>query len=537
MTKVSVHNLGKPKNLYTGQAPRSIKDISKNILLWGENNDYPQELVNTIYRSHTASACLDAYNSFLAGSGFSDKSLHDFMVNSDETLLDLHTAICPDYTYFDGFAVRVMWNPQGKIEWIRHMPFESVRLGIPDENGYVKNIYYNPFYGTCDFNQKYTETYDAFSTDIKVIRQQILDAGLFEWKGQILYVSKKKSMRRFYPEPFYSGALKWFSVDNSIGEFHENNIDNNFLLSCIIKLVGDPEETAEADDEGNPIKTIGEAFDEEITHNLSGKDNGGKMMVLWAKAKEMYPELEAFPANTNDELFKTLQQLVIDNICIGTRVPPIIAGVQVSGKLGNTAEILNSARLLQKTVSTKQEKLEHTYEKLLSLMVKPYTQEIEINRVNNLAGLDPQWASYFSTEEIKKYLSQEYGIELMDTVPDQIPEGTPDQIISNIFSPVNKESKYNRFYELVNMTYKELDTWLNSDCSKKLGLSMEMPKKVLSILALNKGDWTSTHESWANRTINSIERLMEIEDNKMVGDCGGKKNLLLKNLGHNVDKL
>lgn len=534
MTRVKTYSIKKAKNLYTGEAPRSLKDKSKNILIWGKNNDYPQELINTIYRSHTASACLDTYKTFLTGSGFSDKALNELMVNADQNMIQFHSCLTPDNTYFDGIAIRVLWTPQGKISSMRHMPFESVRLGIPDDKGNVNKLYYNPFYGTKDYEVRFTEEYDSFSTDPKVIREQIQAAGLFEWKGQILYLAAKKPMRRFYPEPSYSGAIKWFAVDNSIGEFHENNIDNNFLLSCLIKIAGDPNDAAEVDSEGKTVKTIGDAFDEEITHNMSGKDNAGKMMVLWAKTKEMFPELQAFPANTNDELFKTLQQLTIDNITIATKVPPIIAGIQVSGKLGNTAEIINSARLLQKVVSEKQEILETTYKMLLSYMEKPFTGEVKINKVTSLTGLDPAYISYLSNEEIRKYIAQEYGIELDQSAPVVEPQ-TEYQVLNSIFN--GSESNYTKFYDVVNMTYKELDSWLSSDCSKKPGFSMEVPRKTLDILRLNKGDWDHVTESWAKRIINSIERIKSMEETKVFDGCGEKKNILLKNLGHNTNKL
>ena len=38
-------------------------------------------------------------------------------------------------------------------------------------------------------------------------------------------------------------------------------------------------------------------------------------MVLWSELKDQFPEVEAFPANTNDALFVTLQNLSSRQYC------------------------------------------------------------------------------------------------------------------------------------------------------------------------------------------------------------------------------
>jgi hypothetical protein len=418
MKKVKFYNReSSPKiknTISVGKAPKKLEDKSDGILIWGEDNSFPQRLVETIYESHTASACFDIYNDFLKGDGFSDEALNTFKVNKDETLLKFHESICQDLTFFDGFAIKVGYTVEGKIASLRHIPFESCRLGLPDDTGVVSKIYYNPFYGVkSEYKKIDTICYHTFNPNPDVVQEQIAQAGgIANYNGQILWYAKHKPSRRFYPEPFYSGGIKWFKVDYSIGEFHERNINNNFLLSVLIKIVGDPDAAVETDDAGNVLLTASQEFDQMMQNQFSGSASGGMAMVLWSMVKEQFPEIQEFPTNANDALFETLQQLTIDNITIATKVPPIIAGIQVAGKLGNTQEIMNACELMQSRVNHKQLVLEQTYTKLLQGMGMNVQVDIKPVRATNF--IPDKLLDYMDKAEIRDYMKTVLGIKLND---------------------------------------------------------------------------------------------------------------------------
>ena len=194
-----------------------------------------------------------------------------------------------------------------------------------------------------------------------------------KYLGQVLFIKEERPDNKWYPIPYYWSGFRWFDVERKVGEFHNTNLDNNFFSPGILKIVGDPQEVIEEhkNKDGDVIRTVtaGDSFNKMMSDYFSGSENAGKFMVLWSELKDQFPEVEAFPANTNDQLFVTLQNLAVDNIVIACSVPPILGNIQVSGKLGNTQEITNSVALMHGRVSRKQSKLERVYQKLYNISI------------------------------------------------------------------------------------------------------------------------------------------------------------------------
>jgi hypothetical protein len=404
-------------NLFRSIAPDKQKDNSQHILKWGKNNDFPQQLIKTIYESHTASASLDTYIDFLEGDGISQPDLAKFKINKKQTLDELHSVLCPDEGYMEGVAIAIKYNALGEKIELTHLPFENVRLGIPDDQGYISKIHYNPLYGDSDFKDTDTICYDVYNPDPQVILSQAEAQGP-KYYGQVFYFSHEKPMKRFYPEPFFYGGLKWFVIDNKIGIFHERNIDNNFLLSVLFKMVGDPDEALETDENGKVRKTVGQAFDEFLSNEFSGAEKGGLVMALWAKVKDDFPEITPFPSNTNHELFTTLQRLTIDNISIATKVPPRLANIQVSSGF-STDEIVNSIKLMYQRVNKKQRTLERIYKELLTnFKDAPDVSELTIRNINPVEVVPPEVWSALTREEQRQFVEANYDIELIPVQSD-----------------------------------------------------------------------------------------------------------------------
>lgn len=410
MFKVKVFNLFKQK------APESIKDNAKDLLIWGYKNAFPQKLINEVYESPTASACMDTYIDFLEGDGISQKEISEFKINKTQTFDDLHAKISPDMGYLESFAVCVKYNALGEKLEFKYLPFESIRLGIPDAFGYVSKIHYNPGFGTSEYKEENTTIYDIYNPDPEVVQAQYASQG-DKYNGQVFVYIAEKPLERFYAKPFYTGGRKWFVIDQKIGMFHERNIENNFLLSVLMKIVGDPDEAAETDKDGNVTKTVGQVFDEEMKSELSGAENGGKVMAMWAKAKDAFPELQAFPNSTNHDLFIALQQLTIDNISIATKVPPILANIQVAGKLGNSQEIINAIKLMYQRVNKKQRVLERSYKELLTgFKDAPIVDDLTIRNINPVEVIPPEVWAVLSREEQRKFIENNFDVELLPDV-------------------------------------------------------------------------------------------------------------------------
>ena len=356
----------------------SIND-SLGYIEFGKRDSFPNFLLDSVDGSHTASSCIDTIITFLEGDGFTQESLGNLKVNKDQTFTDFHSGISQDEGYFEGFYINVRYNPLGKISYINKLPFDLCRLGIPNkETGKISHIYYNPYFGTEDYKKEDTVIFPVYNPntpleemkDIIEVNKGLEEDEQLEYKGQVLFVKEQRPQNKFYPIPYYWSGYRWFNVEQKVGEFHNENLDNNFFLGGIIKMVGDPNEafetTTNAEGEEITTKTVGQAFDEKMSTLFSGSTKGGKTLVTWSDVKGEFPEIEAFPTNANDALFVTLQNLAVDNIVIACSVPPVLGNIQTAGKLGASQEISNAVALMHGRIKKRQNKLERTYDMLLS---------------------------------------------------------------------------------------------------------------------------------------------------------------------------
>jgi len=354
------------------------KDAFEGIIIWGEDNAWPLKLAELVYSSPAAVSCIGTTAKFIKGAAFSDRKLMKIKINQKgQTLWDLHSKLCDTYALFDGFAVCFKYNGNVKITNAYEMDFESLRFSKPADDliSEISSIKYNPYFGTKEYQKKYTEEYPVF--DLENAEEE-MKAQKKDYKGQVYYYGNTKPLFRFYPNPDYFSAEKWIYIDGAIQAFHANNLDNGFFQSVLMTIVGDPNapsknpkyQVTETDENGNKTKrstkTVGEEFDEQMRDNFSGADKGGNVFVKWVLNKEQAVDIQAFPNNTNDTLFNTLQDLTTKNITVATKVPSILANISEGVSLGSAgSEIQKAIEIMQTNTQDERNCLEQFYNEVL----------------------------------------------------------------------------------------------------------------------------------------------------------------------------
>lgn len=436
MAIFQAHNLFNPEevNLIT----ENEFDTSREILNYGKGNDIPQQLINSIDGSLSGTSCVSTIVDFIRGNGLSIPEIGEMKANSKgQTLDEVHDEESADIGYFDGVAFRVQYNNKFEKIGLYPMPFEEVRIGTVTPEGKIENYVHNPYFGTSDGQDKKFDTkYYPYDPSPDVIKKQIKDAGLDEetkktlYKGQVLYKIVPRPGKRFYPLPQYASGIDWFETENKIARFHNTNISNNFMLSAMMVIKGDPERPTEQDKDGNTIQTASEALDDAMSELFSGNDNAGKIFTMWVQSEEDAPTIDAFPNNTNDELFTTLQKLTTENISIASNVPPVLANIMTSGKLGNVQELLNAIDLMQKRVVKKQQMLSKCYYELTKNLKVEGSQAVpkefegdkdafNISKFNPLNSIKDQIWDVLTEEEKRTFASDNLDIKLEEKTIDQ----------------------------------------------------------------------------------------------------------------------
>jgi len=339
---------------------------NEDTIRYGDDDALPLRIAKLVDESPATGSCLDTVIQFIQGAKFSSAALMDLVIDKNGTTLwEFHCLLSEMLGLYDGFSVNFKYDGSYKITNSYILNFESCRFVKPDDRGNISLIKYNPYWGTSEFNQDQTTCYPVF--DLKNVSREIADpkTGGTKYKGQVYYYGATSPLYRFYPVPKYWKAKHWIRIDAKIQEFHSNNLDNNFLLSVIWNIIGDPSQPSKnpkykrtvIGDDGvkrtEYTKTQGEEFTEMITDALAGSSKGGAGLGLWSENSDTATKVTQFPTNSNHDLFNALQELTTKNITIATRVPSILANISEGVSLGsNGNEMQKAVELMQSRVSS-----------------------------------------------------------------------------------------------------------------------------------------------------------------------------------------
>jgi len=212
-------------NLWRQPAPRNAATIDKYLPYnspCGSFDSFPLVWDKAIQESPSASSCLSTIQDFIEGFGFSDTNLEKIVVNGKgETFWQIHHQTVKSFAEFEGFYWLLRFNAlSGVTEW-EVLPFENCRLGVPDDKGYISKIYYNPFFGTNEYNgqdKKRTVVYDVYNPNS--LKAQIAEQKE-KFKGQVLFVGTTTARSRYYPLSKSYSVIDWMKIEAGIADYHQ----------------------------------------------------------------------------------------------------------------------------------------------------------------------------------------------------------------------------------------------------------------------------------------------------------------------------
>lgn len=418
-------------------------------------NDFPQFFAEVLSSSPTASACLSVLKDFIEGEGLTDNS-ENILVNNETTLGELNTMISNDLAYLGRFAVLVKYKFETNREFLtvvdkaqkaksiqskkkllakldsfqsaltvtgatlHYLPAEYVRWGKPDFNGEVSHVVYNPYFDTSEETLKFQERkYPLFDT-AKVqddflswasLNPEASEAYQF---GQVLFYNKTDETDRVYSKPEFVCAKDAMLAEKEILLFHLRNAQNNFLLGGLINAYGNPNQPVVDKNGNDTYETVGEQFNKQMQDLFAGAKNAGSFMVVWNRLADQEFKLEPFSSNSNDQKFLTTAEMLRDAIITAMQVPPVLAGVQIAGKLGDAKEKTGAILFMNNRVRSFIRTKDAILSKLMSVVRNTPTQ-IETIRMKKYEIL-PDYVYNSLPESAKiEVLREEFGIETTQT--------------------------------------------------------------------------------------------------------------------------
>lgn len=464
---VKIYNLVQREFAYTTQK----NNTDKYIPYFDDFDNFPVELSRLVQGSPTATSCLSTLTDFITGEGFNEGAdLENLVINKQGLkLFQFHTICASSLAHKWGVASIVRYNKIGGITEIIDIPFGYCRLGIPDSNGVISTIQYNPYFGTSLYKSKDNKEYDVFNPAHAVV-QAAKDE---KWKGQIYWMAVRDEKHPFYPVPDYYSAKSWMRIEKNAGTYFDENLENGFLQSTILKLHGDPNDPSGKKDSKNEDIPKGKAFDDEMTENFKGINRVAKIWAFWANTEEEYPKLEAFPTSGNPDMFRIQDEHAIKKITIATKVPGVLANINDTNNFSGE-QIRPAVKLMQQRAVRPQDFLISYYQELLKYFVTPYTETIGIvdyNPYPEAETVDAQTWGVLTPEEKRKWVKDHTEIEIQDEVQTTTEPAPPAEQVQNRIVSLH----FNSYPPKAKDNIKRALDWqvkMNRKCSKKSGLDL-----------------------------------------------------------------
>ena len=263
---------------------RNIKQDGVNgLMLFGDNNDYPQLIENIILSSVTAKAVVGIYAKFLAGKGFTEEMNKQVVgynqFGAEITLFDLLYDVCLDLAKFHGSYIHANLNLDFEVGNTKRLPFKYGRIAKTDDNGYAAKI---GFYNNWDKNPslKYKKTkinyYNVFSEKREVFNAQIADLNgdISQYGGQVYPIFLDETY--IYPLSPLDSVYLDADSESQLALTRNRELRNGMSKKTIFRIK--PGQLEQKDENGDYKIGIDPALVEEI-QSMMGPD-GATVLVI-----------------------------------------------------------------------------------------------------------------------------------------------------------------------------------------------------------------------------------------------------------------
>ena len=209
-------------NFASVEVPLFLEKKNKNIVYFGKDNLYPQELIDLYNDSSTHNAIVNGKVGYTVGNGlFSDDiKVKKWLAaaNIDEDWTSLMKRLSLDYELFNGYAIEVIRTKAGNQ--YHHIDFANIRLGLDGSIQYSDEWITEK--GTKNGKPyiEYLERYDPKNPNQK--------------RGIIYHVDYRPNLK-YYPLPVYVGSLAEIKTDVQIGDYWLNEVKNGFVGGTLIQ--------------------------------------------------------------------------------------------------------------------------------------------------------------------------------------------------------------------------------------------------------------------------------------------------------------
>lgn len=225
----------------------------------------------------------------------------------------VYARLAKDFALFNGAVMQVVFNREGKVAEVYHIPMQNFRLGKCNKYGQHEFGYISQSWAIIQ-NSRISKGAKDF------VKIKLFDPTDYQ-KHPVQLMYLKDYSYTPYAIPAYTSAINWILVSREISDFHLNNIRSNFFLSGML-----------TQKRGGMTDVEIEENSESIEQFYKGGATGRK--VLLAYCDDMVndaPKFEKFSGDDQDKLFDILSQQAFQQIVTAHQSYSILAGLDSKG--------------------------------------------------------------------------------------------------------------------------------------------------------------------------------------------------------------
>jgi len=317
--------------------PEYKEKKGEGYMQYGQNNDYPQYLLDLFNKSAKHNAIIRGKVNYIVGNGWVGEEAIVKKVNREETLNDLTKKVALDLELFGGAYIQVIWSVMGaQIAELWHCDYTKIRTNKDNTQFWYKEDW------KATRNQEKAEVYNAFNP--------ANPQGV-----QILYVKEYRPGMNVYSLPGYFGALNYIESDVEVSKHVLGNAQTGFSASKLITLPN-----------GEPSPDEKRAVSRQFDNMYTGAD-GKKYLLAFVNDATRKPIVDDLGASDlTKEDFGRVDELIQTNIFSGHQITsPDLFGIATPGQLGSRQQMRDSYEIFNNTyIRYKQMQLEGVFNML-----------------------------------------------------------------------------------------------------------------------------------------------------------------------------
>lgn len=381
-------------NLSTYSTPE-IKEIgNKDWVQYGLENNYYQYLIDRYNGSPTNNAIINGLSEQIYGKGLnatdSNRKPDEYAQMVSLFKKDIVRKFAYDLKLMGQCAIQVIYSKdRNRIAQVEHLPIETIRAEkVNETSGDIEAYYYHADWVNIKPSEQ-PERIPAFGTSKESI--------------EILCVKPYRAGFYYYSPVDYQGGLQYAELEEEIANYHLNNIKNGLAPSMLINF-----------NNGIPNDEERELIEKRIYDKFSGTSSAGKFILSFNDNTESSSSIEPVQLSDAHSQYQFLSDESSKKILVSHRiVSPMLFGIKDNTGLGNNAEELKTASILNDNVVVKP---------FQELLIDSFNQILAFNEISLNLYFQTLQPLEFKEDIIEKIddneiVEEETGVKMSKNIP------------------------------------------------------------------------------------------------------------------------